>query len=258
MTKKRGGEEELYVPVQRNGGDGARGHGDVGALRGWHGLAHDQAPRPPARHECPQRERHAHHAHDDVGERQVDDVQVARRRPLAGHVLLAALPEHDEAHQHVGHEPNHEQHAVRDHDGQFRVQYQHFIAVQLIFEYHVQRVVHAEVEGTVVLVAAGFVVRCPVGSVPEAAGTSAPTAVHRGLDQRGHHRHEPVEVVVLVQFRRVEHGACGARSAVAFGRPLNRWWPSYRVSPPAIRTNKTALNNDPHISHTSSPNARNS
>lgn len=136
----------LDSPVQSDGCYGTRGYGYVGALGGRHGLAHDQTPGPAAGHERPQRERHAHHAHDDVGERQVDDVQVAGRRSLAGHVLLAALAEHDEAHQSVGHESDDEKHAVRDHDGHLQVHHQHLVHVQLVVEYHVQRQFDAAVE----------------------------------------------------------------------------------------------------------------
>lgn len=213
----------VYVqPVQSDGGDGARGYGDVGALGGRHGLAHEQAPSPPAGHERPQRERHAHRAHDDVGERQVDDVQVARRRALAGHVLLAALPEHDEAHQPVGHQPDHEQHAVRDHDGHLQVQHQNLVAVQLVLEQRVHGHFDGEVEraraaavAVVVAAVAAVVERVVVararveqtaaaGPTTAAAAAAATAPFDRRLDQRGHHGHEPVEVV-LVQFRRVEH-----------------------------------------------------
>lgn len=218
----------MYIqPVQSDGGDGARGYGDVGALGGRHGLAHEQAPSPPAGHERPQRERHAHRAHDDVGERQVDDVQVARRRALAGHVLLAALPEHDEAHQPVGHQPDDEQHAVRDHDGHLQVQHQNLVAVQLVLEQRVHGQLDGEVERARAAAAAvvAVVERVVVARVAEktAAGpttTAAATAAFdRRLDQRGHHGHEPVEVV-LVQFGRIEHNN-NVLTLFRYGPPLS-------------------------------------
>jgi len=219
------------IPVQSDSGYGARGHGYVGALGGRHRLAHDQPPRPAAGHERPQRERHAHHAHDDVGERQVDDVQIARRRPLAGHVLLAALPEHDEAHQPIGHEPDDEQRTVRDHDGHLQVQHQHLVHVQLVLEYHVQRPLDGEVERAVAA-AATVAAAAPVEGAVRAVQTgptvvvviavtvvAATAAFHRRLDQRGYHGHEPV---VLVKFRRVEHDGAGLTETLTVSESVPR------------------------------------
>lgn len=211
--RDRSEEFSFRLPVQGDGGYGARRYGDVGALGCRNGLAHDQAPGPPTRHQGPQRERHAHRAHDDIGKRQVHNVQVPGRRALAGDVLLAALPEHDEAHQPVGHQSDDEQHAVRDHDGHLQVQHQHLVSVQLVLEYRVHRSHHRDVERPVVHVFAAapsvVVATAAVVRVVGTGGAGSPDHAHvasvdRGLDQRGHHGHEPVEFV-FVQFGWVEH-----------------------------------------------------
>lgn len=94
-----------HLPVESDGGDGSCTDGDVGALCDGHQLAQQDAEGPASAQQRDEGEGHDQHAEPEVGDGEVDDVQVSRCRARVGEGAPGALACHHEAEQSVRDHP---------------------------------------------------------------------------------------------------------------------------------------------------------